>query len=256
MRFATKFLVRGRELKKMKTKTALKSSATYSLLALGFCLSSAVTQASTTLNAVNSGNYYNNNGVVSNDGAASNIGIWGDTKRDWLGFDLTGITGTITGATLKVNSSASNASGQTINWYDVTTPYASLGSVSSTAIFNDLGSGVLFGQGTHTAGTINSYVLNPAAIAALNAAEGSKWAIGGQENSGGYAFAYLSGISSPNNPIQLCLDFQPANTLTFNDSVNNVPETGSSLAMAALGFCAVVGLRHIATRRRQQLVRA
>lgn len=266
MRFATKFLVRGRKLKKMKTKTALKSTATYSLLALGFCLSSAATRASTTLNAVNSG-YYQSNG--NNDGNKANIAIYGDTIRDWLGFDLSGISGTITSATLKVNSSAMtytsgpnigqpiNNTGQTVNWYDVTTPYANLGTATGTGIFADLGTGTLFGSGAQNRGTVNSYVLNADALAALNAAEGSSWAIGGQAASGtGYAFACLSGVNSPNNPIQLVLDIQPANTLTFNDSVNSVPETGSSLAMAALGFCAVLALRRVASRRQQALNRA
>jgi hypothetical protein len=107
---------------------------------------------------------------------------------------------------------------------------------------------VLLVQGPQTSGSLNSYELNADALAALNDAEGSKWAIGGQEASGGYAHGYLGGVSSPNNPIRLILGVQPR-------AVGNVPEAGSSVALVAFGFGALVGLQSLAKRRKRAVTR-
>jgi hypothetical protein len=158
-------------------------------------LGSMVAEASTiTLNAVNSG-WYRQDG--SSNGFLSNIAITNDgtyNLRNWLGFDLSSVSSPITSATLEVSSHDQNDSGQLIVWSDVVTSYASLGS-SSRSIYNDLGSGVQFSSGVHTAGTINSFSLNAAGLTSLNSAT-SLWAIGGKHNDSGNAFAFTLGVIS------------------------------------------------------------
>ncbi len=118
------------------------------------------------------------------------------------------------------------------NTYDVTTGINALlaGGTSKTGIYNDLGSGTGFGSrniGGNEDRTIIDIVLNQAAIAALNAANGL-WAIGGSYASSGYAFGY-TGYSS--NVRQLVLDIQPR---------ASVPEPGV-FALITLGFAGLFG---------------
>lgn len=161
-----------------------------------------------TLNAVNSG-WYDQTGF--SNGTTGNLGQHTTFYRDWLGFNLASVVAeTITGATLQVASHVANSSGQTVNWWDVTTAYSSLGA-NSLATYNDLGSGTLFASGLHTAGTINSYTLNAAALSSLNAATGF-WAIGGQSTGAGYAFAYTSGVNSGDH-LKLVLTTAAASTV-------------------------------------------
>jgi hypothetical protein len=68
--------------------------------------------------------------------------------------------------------------------YDVSTSAAALDGDSgpNAAIFNDLGTGTLYGSFAVTTGQANSVVsftLNAAGIAAINAAQGSLFSIGG-----------------------------------------------------------------------------
>lgn len=227
-----------KNLKKMKLNNSLNTSVTLSLAVLATpLLIENVNADVVTVNASSSG-WYNKYGLTNPLNPA--LG-YGDAYRDWLGFDLSSIDGVITGATLKVNSDPRNGSGQAINWFDVTTPYANLGVVNGglagKAIFSDLGTGILFGQGTHTAGTLNSYVLNADALASLNASE-SMWAIGGQSSapsSAGFAFGYRNGVSA-GETIQLVLDVEP---IVHNERIpsTDVPDAGSTLGMISLGIC-------------------
>ena len=104
--------------------------------------------------------------------------------RNFLVFDLTGVTGTIVSATLEAESPSTLTPDPSETWtlYDVTTPVATLvaGGVSA-AIFSDLGSGTSYGNVTVANGYtgIVTVTLNANAIAALNAAKGSSIAIGG-----------------------------------------------------------------------------
>ena len=202
------------------------------MLALGGTIHSSQAD-SITLNASNSG-YYNLVGYSS--GAFGNIAQVGTSYRNWLGFDLSGIDGIITAATLQVASDARNSSGQTINWWDVTTPYSQLGSVSGAAginVFTDIGGGVSFGQGTHTAGILNSFTLNSAALASLNSAE-SFWAIGGVNTEANLAFGYQHGVGN-NQTIRLVLDVQST----------RVPEGGSTFAAMGAGILGLLGARRL-----------
>lgn len=212
----------------------------FSSLAFTALLTASSYADSVTLNAVNSG-WYAYNGY--SDGQASNIAISGDTYRDWLGFDLSSVNGTIVGATLKVASDPRNSSNQTINWWDVTSPYPGLGVLDNSAgrpvgkaVFADLGSGVLFGTGTHTAGTLNSFILNTDALASLNSSH-SLWAIGGSEATPDLAFAYKNGVADKET-IQLVLDVLP------REGQNTVPESGSSMFMIGSACVGLLALRH------------
>jgi hypothetical protein len=196
-----------------------------------------------TVNAVNSG-WYNYYGVPN--GTTANIAIWGDNYRDWLGFNLSGVNGVITSAILQVNSDSRNSSGQTINWWDVTSPYASLGTASGAAglsIFKDLDSGTLFGTGIHTAGTLNSFTLNAAALQSLNNSH-SFWAIGGQESSQTYAFGYRNGLSV-GETFRLVLDVEPQSAVCSS----TVPEAGSSLALLGFGVGGLIMFGMVAAKR-------
>lgn len=175
-----------------------------------------------TLDAVNSGWYVE---IGFSDGTVDNIAQTashdGHVFRNWLGFDLSSVTDTITGATLEVASDPRNDGGQTVSWWDVTTPYANLGT-NSVAIFDDLGSGILFATGGHTPGVVNSYTFNDAALTSLNATY-SFWAIGGSNN-GGAAFGYTQGVGSGDH-LRLVLT-----------TSSPVPDDGSTLALSGLAF--------------------
>src|SRR5262245_18157027 len=70
----------------------------------------------------------------------------------------------------------------TVSFFDVSTPISDLQASwdSRPDIFNDLGSGTVFGvQVVRSADTVLSFPLNANAIAALNSAIGGKFAIGG-----------------------------------------------------------------------------
>ena len=179
------------------------------------------------ISASNSG-WYDNNG--SSNGTSSNIAQFPGNLRNWLGFNLGAVSGTITGATLEVDSAFTNSSGQTINWYDVVTPYANLGT-SSLATYNDLGSGTLFASGIHTANTINYFTLNAAALASLNSTS-SFWAIGGVNNGPGVAFGGTQGVSQPDH-IKLNLTIGSA----------SVPDHAPTLALVGFGFLALAAFR-------------
>lgn len=120
-------------------------------------------------------------GVKKNDSyVAARVGF-ADT-RSYFFFDLSGISGTVTGATLEV-ARYSSSSGTTLGLFDVSTPVTQLiGNrqpfASNAAIHTDLGSGVSYGQYTIGAGTtadILSFNLNAAAVADINAKVDNGW---------------------------------------------------------------------------------
>jgi hypothetical protein len=121
--------------------------------------------------------------------------------NDFFVFDLSNITGRITGAQLSIGNAANSylAGGffpgggpnppvySLLSMYDVSTPIAALegpgpGGDAGLGIYQDLRSGTLYASRAVSAddnGTQVLISLDDAAIAALNAAEGGQWAIGG-----------------------------------------------------------------------------
>lgn len=115
----------------------------------------------------------------------------GNETRNFFVFDLTAIPLGTTSATLQILNPAGGFVGtdasNTVTFYDVVTPVATLTAGSAAgatgqAIFADLGTGLSYGSLSVTPadnGTLLSIQLNAAAIAAINAARGGLFAIGG-----------------------------------------------------------------------------
>lgn len=107
----------------------------------------------------------------------------------------------ITSATLSVNTASVLSGPNTLEVYDVTTnPATVAGMTTNVAIYNDLGTGVLYGTAVATTGNQTLTVtLNAAAIAAINAARGGSFAIGflnATDNSGGDDTIFLGSIDT------------------------------------------------------------
>ena len=105
-----------------------------------------------------------------------------DQFRDFFIFDLTGVTGTITGATISiVNPLSVSPNGKTYTLHEVSTPVATLDSdqFGRTDIFADLGTGTVYGSTPGTSASLVVFSLNAAGLAALTAGEGGLFAIGG-----------------------------------------------------------------------------
>jgi hypothetical protein len=155
-----------------------------------------IINGSTVVNATASGWYQSsgldNSGVpfpLQNYSAATagNPATLNPAFNDFFVFNLSSVTGPITSATLSVFNPPNGFSGTGSDVYsvfDVTTPISTLEAVqtNATSIFNDLGSGILYGSATVSAaddGTQVNISLDASALAALVAAEGKQFAIGG-----------------------------------------------------------------------------
>jgi hypothetical protein len=196
-----------------------------------------------TLDAIDSGYYRSiengsfNNGAFITGVTRNAFGVITES-RGWLGFDLSSVTDTIISARLELESSDRNGSGQTITFRDALTPYADLGSVISLDIFNDLGSGTLFGSGIHTGGTINTFTLNTSAISSLNAAS-SFWAVGLRNPTiNNVAFASGGGANSGDH-LKLILTTESG----------SVPEAGATLSLLGISLLSLAALRSRLDRR-------
>jgi len=183
-----------------------------------------------------------------------------DTLRNYFVFDLLGVTGleTLTSAQLGIFSPVSSlpsfGSGygstdpeEIYAVYDVSTDPSTLGTARGVSIFNDLGTGVLFGTVTVTLQSSNGLVvttdLNPSAIAAL------------QQSSGLFAFGgtlttldptrttneFIFGDTSGGGSVQLVLS---------GSRVEVVPEPATILLfVTGLAGVAAVCRRRCALRR-------
>jgi hypothetical protein len=108
----------------------------------------------------------------------------GLTYHNWFSFDLSGMSDVVvTGAQLVLSAAdyySSDAS-ETYQLYQVTTPFAQLGS-ASTSIFQDLGSGPDYGSTTLSAADAHQTVsldLGAIALADLNSVLGGVFVLGG-----------------------------------------------------------------------------
>jgi hypothetical protein len=143
----------------------------------------------------------------------------GTLYHNFFVFDLTGVTGLVVSASLELYNPdnalpalkgyISPDATETYTLYDVSTPIATVQAsnvgAAGQAVYNDLGSGVDFGQATVSAadnGSIVSIVLNAAGLDALNAALGGQFALGGALTTLGgagteYVFGFSVGIGNP-----------------------------------------------------------
>jgi hypothetical protein len=112
--------------------------------------------------------------------------------RNFFAFDLSGVVlaprERVTSASLVLNTfHVSAPSGiETVAFFDVTTPLASLlaGGSSQTAIYDDLGTGVIYALQTYRnvdLFTTKNILLNVDAISAIQNSVGSRFAIGGAD---------------------------------------------------------------------------
>ena len=196
----------------------------------------------------------NSNYIV---GSGFGFGQFIPETRDFFIFDLSAVEGTIAGATLHLFNRADDPetpfdiengyrSADATETYRVnnvaSAPTSVMTSTASTAIFDDLGDGTSFGSyiaSNADNGRFIDILLNPAALAALNAAAGGLFAFGGNltslsgDRTNEQVFAF-SGLG-PLNETQLIVTLAP------------VPEP-ATVWLSALGLLAVA----IVARRRSQ----
>jgi large repetitive protein len=211
------------------------------MAAIALSASTAIA-ATTTLNTTDSGWYDNtgfhnpsNQNYFTGDNSGSEL-------RSFFTFDLSSIAPTVTSATLRLYNQAGvgyvspNAS-ETFNLFDVTTPIASLtAGTGGVGAFADLGMGISYGTRVVSAadnGTTIEFTLNAAAIAAINAAAGSSFALGG-------ALSTLDGVANTEAVFRFSQNPPFIRELVLNNSptrpAQGVPDAGSTALLALMAF--------------------
>lgn len=113
--------------------------------------------------------------ATNNNSTNDNYFTQNEDFRSFFSFDLSGISGTVTSATLEVRRYNQIRSPLTLGLFDVTTPAATLittrQDISSPVIFADLGSGISYGTFEVVTGAstdILSFALDAAAVSDIN----------------------------------------------------------------------------------------
>lgn len=170
-------------------------------MALGLLMTGAV--AAETLSGPLAG-YYRANGQTvggaATAGANHTTGSFGgNVARGYFIYNIPA-GAPITAATLSVNAVQVLGGPNTVEIYDVTTSPATVASaVTSVAVYNDLGTGTLYGSAVATANNQTlTITLNPDAITAINAARGGSFAIGflNATDGGGSDTIFLSSVNT------------------------------------------------------------
>jgi large repetitive protein len=233
------------------------------LLACSSVVSAAVPAAAATitLSAATRG-WYRPTGVTNGTSATNNYisgdcrgavcGVESDDMRNWFNFDLSAVSGTVISARLLLDirpgggadgyASTSSAS-ETYTVFDVSPGNVGSLGTSSVAIHTDLGSGVTFATYIATSaslGTTASISLNAAGLAALQAAFGGAFAVGG-------AVTTLNGVADDEYVFGFS-HITPNQTRLEITTQDAVPEPGTWLLFGT-------GVALLATRRMKQLLK-
>jgi hypothetical protein len=219
---------------------------------LGMCLTACLTVVAAanagtiTFEPYSQGSYYSSNGSANGNyrvGLANNI-----ERRSFFIFDLTGLTGTVTAAELLLwcpsNCYGSDESTETFELWDFTgsiTDLAAGGTAHAPALYADLGTGTSYGSFTISStdeNTLLSFILNSQAVAALNSAGGSDFAIGGRMPSADSYNEFVFGYTFATQDQRL--------VLTYTDLGAAVPEPAT---LTLVGLALTAGRFGLARRR-------
>lgn len=131
---------------------------------------------------------------------------------------------------------------ETFALFDVTTPIAALrgqGSLGGVAAYDDLGTGTIYGSATVSSADNGRFVtidLNAAALAALDAARGGRFAVGGA----------ITTIDGPPRRTQNVFGWTPATAVPGNTTLEIVPEPGAAAVLSVITAAAVLRRRRSA----------
>jgi len=140
-----------------------------------------------TLSADARGWYYESglsNGRLAENNTFTGFNPFANDVNSWFGFDLSGLSGTVTAAelVLDVAGYSSPDASEVLLLRHVAAPPGQLGTVDSVALFEDLMTGPIFGTrafGAADAGEMRPILLEAAGVADINAAAGGYWEVGG-----------------------------------------------------------------------------
>jgi hypothetical protein len=145
----------------MNRVSQTKTLTTFLVAALSVAASVSGAAATTVINSNASGFYQNTGGTPSL--GSTNI-IEDSTRNNYFAFDLSGVSGTVTGAKLTIFGpnglflfNSTTPATVTYSIYDVTTNIGALtGHTAGAAAFTDLGSGLVYGSTSFAATTGSS----------------------------------------------------------------------------------------------------
>ncbi|MGC2713844.1 MAG: hypothetical protein WA366_10745 [Pseudolabrys sp.] len=174
----------------MNRVSQTKTLTTFLVAALSVAASVSGAAATTVINSNASGFYQNTGGTPSL--GSTNI-IEDSTRNNYFAFDLSGVSGTVTGAKLTIFGpnglflfNSTTPATVTYSIYDVTTNIGALtGHTAGAAAFTDLGSGLVYGSTSFAATTGSSpqLVIDLAGgLNDINAALGGLFALGGDSS--------------------------------------------------------------------------